>query len=116
MESPNTNMKHTIGSNDAQILISDEEPQNFLHVRLQSYFGQMFCDSNKLIMSVSLPCPIYVHFTPNAVTNDSDHSMQFRRFCYYRILNNILQTIMMHNTLSFPRQRADFFRVAHRSN
>ena len=49
MESPNTNMKHTIGSNDAQILISDEEPQNFLHVRLQRYFGQMFCGSSKLI-------------------------------------------------------------------
>jgi len=45
----NSNFTHTIGSNDAQILISDEEPRNFLHVRLQRYFGQMFCGSNKLI-------------------------------------------------------------------
>src|SRR6218665_708515 len=36
----NSNFIHTIGSNDAQILISDEETRNFLHVRLQHYFGQ----------------------------------------------------------------------------
>src|SRR6218665_243304 len=68
-----------------------------------------FAVPTSVFMSVSLPCPIYVHFTPNAVSDDSDHSMQFRRFCYYRILNNVLRTIMMHNTLSFPRQWADFF-------
>src|SRR6218665_3553681 len=45
----NSNLTHTIGSNDAQILISDEEPRNFLHVHLQRYFGQMFRGSNKLI-------------------------------------------------------------------
>ena len=45
----NSNLKHTIGSNDAHILISDEEPWNFLHVRLQRYFAQMFCGSNKRI-------------------------------------------------------------------
>jgi len=45
----NSNLKHTIGLNDAQILISDVEPRNFLHVRLQRYFGQMFWGSNKLI-------------------------------------------------------------------
>src|SRR6218665_2302686 len=44
-----SNLRHTIGSNDARILISDEKPWNFLHVRLQRYFGQMFCGSNKLI-------------------------------------------------------------------
>src|SRR6218665_2369237 len=50
----NSNLKHTIGSNDAQILISEEEPRNFLHVRLQRYFGQMFCGSNKLKNSTKI--------------------------------------------------------------
>src|SRR6218665_797409 len=99
----NSNLKHTIGSNEPQILISEEEPRNF-HVRLQRYFGQMFCCSNKLIN-----LRLLVHFTPNAVSDDSDHSTQFR---YYRILNDVLRTIIMHNTLSFPRQRANFFASA----
>src|SRR6218665_134724 len=68
-----------------------------------------FAVPTSLFMSVSPPCPIYVHFTPNAVSDDSDQSMQFRRFRYYRILNDVLRTIIMHNTLSFPRQRAAFF-------
>src|SRR6218665_526706 len=114
----NSNLKHTIGSNDAQILISEEEPRNFLHVRLQRYFGQMFCGSNKLMNLSLLVCRVLfdVHFTPNAVSDDSDYSMQFRRFRYYRILNDILRTIITHNTLSFPRQRANFFRIAHHLN
>src|SRR6218665_541607 len=110
----NSNLKHTIGSNDTQILISEEEPRNLLHVRLQRYFGQMFSGSNKLInFSFNPPCPIYVHFTPNGVSDDYGHSMQFRRFLYYRILNDVLPTIIMHNTLSFPRQWAEFFRITH---
>src|SRR6218665_2471557 len=100
-----SNLKHTIGSNDAQILISNEKTWNFLHVRLQRYFGQMFAVPTSLFMSVSPPCPIYVHFTPNAVRVRIAH----RRFRYYQILNNVLQTIKMHNKLSFPRQRDDFF-------
>src|SRR6218665_2452238 len=52
----NSNLKHTIGSNDAQILISEEEPRNFLHVRLQRYFGQMFwgCIVLYCIVSINL--------------------------------------------------------------
>src|SRR6218665_1778035 len=102
----NSNLMHIIGSNDAQILISVEKSRNFLHVRLPRYFGQMFCGSNELIkMSVSPPCPIYVHFTPNAVSVRIVH----RRFRYYRLLNDVLRTIMMHNTLSFPRTPVDRF-------
>src|SRR6218665_362281 len=95
----NSNFTHTIGSNDAQILISNEEPQNFLHVRLQRYFGQFG------YLCVSPPCPIYVHFTPNALSVRIAH----RRFRYFRILNDVFRTIMMHNTLSFPHRRADYF-------
>jgi len=45
----NLNLTHILGLNGAQILISNEELQNFLHVRLQRYFGQMFCGSNMFI-------------------------------------------------------------------
>jgi len=60
----NSNLMHTIGSNDAQILISVEKSRNFLHVRLPRYFGQMFCGSNELIKCLLVRrvlylCPLY---------------------------------------------------------
>ena len=62
--------------------------------------------------AVSYLCPLYTQCNKRR----SDHSMQFRRFCYYRILNDVLRTIIMHNTLSFTRQWAEFFRITHRFN
>src|SRR6218665_3671826 len=55
---------HTVGSNDARILISVEKSGNFLHVRLPRYFGQMFCGSNELIKCLLVRrflylCPLY---------------------------------------------------------
>src|SRR6218665_3977254 len=60
----NSNLVHTIGSNDAQILISVEKSRNFLHVRLPRYFGQMFCGSTELIKCLLVRrvlylCPLY---------------------------------------------------------
>src|SRR6218665_2282890 len=75
-----------------------------------------FAVPTSLFMSVSPPCPIY-ELCP-LYTQCSK-----RRFPPLNaiptiplLLNDVLRTIMMHNTLSFPRQLADFFRVAHRLN
>src|SRR6218665_83337 len=111
-----SNLKHTIARMTLRFLFPMKNHGPFFMFFCTTILVKCFAVPTSLFMSVSLPCPIYVHLTPNAVSDDSDHSKQFRRFRYYRILNDVLRTIMMHNTLSFPRQQADFFRVAHSLN
>jgi len=80
--------------------------------RVKNYVTFRMLNSSAIYLSASLNSPIYFQFTHI----DVSVTMVYRRFRYYRILHDLLWTIMTHNRLFILHQRTNFFRVVHRSN